>query len=83
MARRGSAALPSPIAESAPQRLYALIPTRETRAEFRSDDAGATWQRVSTDQRLDVDIKFRQPRCKTLRGRAVSLGRLRHYTLSV
>jgi photosystem II stability/assembly factor-like uncharacterized protein len=44
------------IAESDPRRLYALVPTRETRAVFRSDDAGATWQRVSSDQRLDVDI---------------------------
>ncbi|OLC45901.1 MAG: glycoside hydrolase [Acidobacteria bacterium 13_1_40CM_65_14] len=45
------------IAESDPRRIYALVPTRETRAVFRSDDAGATWQRVSTDQRLDVDIR--------------------------
>jgi photosystem II stability/assembly factor-like uncharacterized protein len=44
------------VAESEPRRIYAIVPTRETRAVFRSDDAGATWQRVSTDQRLDVDI---------------------------
>jgi len=45
------------IAGSDPRRIYAIVPTRDSRAVFRSDDAGAMWQRVSTDQRLDVDIQ--------------------------
>src|SRR5262245_37481343 len=45
------------IAPSSPRRLYAIVPGPQGRAVYRSDDAGAAWQRVSTDQRLDVDIR--------------------------
>ena len=45
------------IAGSDPHRLYALVPAQGNRAVYRSDDAGSTWQRVSTDQRIDVDIQ--------------------------
>jgi photosystem II stability/assembly factor-like uncharacterized protein len=45
------------VSDSDPRRLYALVPARESRGVYRSDDAGATWRVVSTDARLDVDIQ--------------------------
>src|SRR5262249_54245102 len=45
------------IAASDSGRRYAIVPSPSGRAVYRSDDAGATWQRVSTDQRVDVDIR--------------------------
>src|SRR5262245_44401333 len=44
------------VSDSDPSRLYALVPARENRGVYRSDDAGATWRLVSSDSRLDVDI---------------------------
>jgi photosystem II stability/assembly factor-like uncharacterized protein len=45
------------VSGSDPRRLYALVPARQNRGVYRSDDAGATWQLVSSDPRLDVDIR--------------------------
>ncbi len=43
--------------DSDSRRLYALVPARQNRGVYRSDDGGATWRLVSSDQRLDVDIQ--------------------------
>ena len=40
------------ISPSDPQRIYATVDAREGGGIYRSDDAGETWQRVSTDRRL-------------------------------
>jgi photosystem II stability/assembly factor-like uncharacterized protein len=45
------------LSDSEPRRIYALVPARQNRGVYRSDDAGATWRLVSTDSRLDVDIR--------------------------
>ena len=45
------------LAPSDPNRLYALVAAREGRGVYRSDAAGASWTRVSTDPRVGVDIR--------------------------
>jgi photosystem II stability/assembly factor-like uncharacterized protein len=45
------------LAPSDPRRVYAMVQAREGRGLYRSDDAGDSWQLVSADPRLDVDIR--------------------------
>src|SRR4030095_2085489 len=44
------------LSDSEPRRIYALVPARQNRGVYRSDDAGATWRLVSKDSRLGVRI---------------------------
>jgi photosystem II stability/assembly factor-like uncharacterized protein len=45
------------VAPSNPQRLYTLVGGRSTAGVFRSDNGGESWNRVSGDRRLGVDLK--------------------------
>ncbi len=45
------------VAPSQPKRLYAAVEARNGRGVYRSDDAGATWQLVSSDPRLGNEIR--------------------------
>lgn len=45
------------VASSNSKRLYALVSAREGSGVYRSEDGGETWDRVSTDRRLGVEIR--------------------------
>jgi photosystem II stability/assembly factor-like uncharacterized protein len=45
------------VAPSLPSRLYVLVRGRDEGGVYRSDDGGDSWVRVSTDARLDVDLR--------------------------
>ncbi len=54
---RGDRQIIFAIAPSDPRRLYALIGGRATAGVYRSDDGGDTWNQVSADRRLGVDLR--------------------------
>jgi photosystem II stability/assembly factor-like uncharacterized protein len=45
------------VAPGDPKRLYAAVGARDGRGLYRSDDAGETWQLVSTDPRLGNELR--------------------------
>ena len=45
------------VAPNDPKRLYVLVSAAARSGVYRSDDGGETWQQVSTDRRLGVDIR--------------------------
>ncbi len=53
------------VAPSDPKRLYAAVGARDGRGLYRSDDAGETWQLVSTDPRLGNELRV-HPRNRDL-----------------